>query len=142
MTTATRREFLKTVGAGAAGCLAMGSSALPVLGESKKNVPVVDTHLHCFAGADDARFPYHKRAPYRPRQAASPQHLLKCMDGAGVFFAVVVHPEPYQDDHRYLEYCLGVEKRRLKGTVLFFADRPGSVEKMPALVKKIGRAHV
>jgi predicted TIM-barrel fold metal-dependent hydrolase len=58
------------------------------------------------------------------------------MDGAGVDYAVVVHPEPYQDDHRYLEYCLEVGKGRLKGTCLFFADRPGSVAKMPDLVKK------
>ena len=83
---------------------------------------LVDTHLHCFAGSDDPRFPYHDRAPYRPDEPATPQHLLKCMDDAGVEFAVVVHPEPYQDDHRYLEYCLEVGKGRLKGTVLLFAD--------------------
>jgi predicted TIM-barrel fold metal-dependent hydrolase len=101
-----------------------------------ERVPVVDTHLHCFAGRDDARYPYHARAPYRPDKPATPQHLLQCMDGAGVDYAVVVHPEPYQDDHRYLEYCLEVGKGRLKGTCLFFADRPGSVAAMPALVKK------
>ena len=58
------------------------------------------------------------------------------MDEAGVDFAVVVHPEPYQDDHRYLEYCLQVGEGRLKGTCLFFADRPGSVDKMPQLVER------
>jgi predicted TIM-barrel fold metal-dependent hydrolase len=58
------------------------------------------------------------------------------MDGAGVDFAVVVHPEPYQDDHRYLEHCLGVGGERLKGTCLFFADRPGSVDSMPGLVAR------
>jgi predicted TIM-barrel fold metal-dependent hydrolase len=99
---------------------------------------VVDAHLHCFAGKDAPRFPYHAKAPYRPEMAATPQHLLRCMDAAGVDYAVVVHPEPYQDDHRYLEYCLEVGKGRLKGTCLFFADRPGSVEQMPALVKKWG----
>ncbi|MCH7689243.1 MAG: amidohydrolase, partial [Planctomycetes bacterium] len=69
-------------------------------------------------------------------EPATPQHLLKTMQAAGVDFAVVVHPEPYQDDHRYLEYCLNVGKDRLKGTCLFFCDRPGSLEKMPQLVKK------
>ena len=39
-------------------------------------------------------------------------------------YAVVVHPEPYQDDHRYLEHCLDVGRGKLKGTCLFFADRP------------------
>jgi predicted TIM-barrel fold metal-dependent hydrolase len=100
-----------------------------------KSSPVVDTHLHCFGGPDP-QFPYHARAPYRPDATASPEHLLECMDRAGVDFAVVVHPEPYQDDHRYLEHCLRVGGRRLKGTCLFFADRPGSVDRMAPLVKR------
>ena len=99
--------------------------------------PIVDTHLHCFAGADDERFPYHERAPYRPAEAATPEHLLKCMDGAGVDYAIVVHSEPYQDDHRYLEHCLAVGGDRLKGTCLFFAEQPDSIQRMTALVKKV-----
>ncbi len=58
------------------------------------------------------------------------------MEGAGVSHAIVVHPEPYQDDHRYLEYCLLVGKRRLKGTCLVFADRPASVAQLPKLAKR------
>ena len=50
--------------------------------------------------------------------------------------AVVVHPEPYQDDHRYLEHCLEVGGGKLKGTCLFFADRPGSLDRMAELVKR------
>ena len=129
-----RRDFLKHSGA-------MGSLVLPSssLFATKPQDPVirVDTHLHCFAGTGDKRFPYHARAPYRPERSATPEHLLHCMDGAGVDYAVVVHPEPYQDDHRYLEHCLEVGGNRLKGTCLFFADRPGSVEKMPGLVKRV-----
>lgn len=127
----TRRRFLETTSASLA-----FAAGLPSTSQAKSRIPVVDTHLHCFAGTGDPRFPYHVRAPYRPEKAAPPEHLLKCMDGAGVDYAIVVHPEPYQDDHRYLEHCLEVGKGRLKGTCLFFADRPGSVEKMPALVKK------
>ena len=97
---------------------------------------IVDTHLHCFAGTEDKRFPYHERAPYRPEMAATPQHLLRCMDEGGIDYAIVVHPEPYQDDHRYLEYCLEVGKGRLKGTCLFFTDRAGSIEHLPALAKR------
>jgi predicted TIM-barrel fold metal-dependent hydrolase len=126
-----RRDFLR-VAAVAPAALASAASLVAAAAP----IPVVDTHLHCFAGKDDARFPYHPRAPYRPEAAATPQHLLKCMAGAGVDYAVVVHPEPYQDDHRYLEYCLEVGKGRLKGTCLFFADRPGSLDKIPGLVKK------
>ncbi|MFP6693070.1 MAG: amidohydrolase family protein, partial [Pirellulales bacterium] len=95
----------------------------------------VDCHLHCFGGSDP-KFPYHRRAPYRPRVAATPEHLLECMDGAGVDYAIVVHPEPYQDDHRYLEHCLKKGKGRLKGTVLLFSDRGGSLEQLPKLVKQ------
>ncbi len=98
---------------------------------------LVDTHLHCFAGRNDSRFPYHERAPYRPEESASPEHLLKCMNEGGIDFAIVVHPEPYQDDHRYLEYCLELGKGRLKGTCLFFADQPGSLEKMASLAKRL-----
>lgn len=98
--------------------------------------PIVDTHLHCFAGIEDSRFPYHERAPYQPGPAASPQHLLHCMDGAAVDYAIVVHPEPYQDDHRYLEYCLAEGNGRLKGTCLFFCDRDGSLAEMKPLVER------
>lgn len=98
--------------------------------------PVVDAHIHCFAGKKDERFPYHPRAPYRPENAATPQHLLQCMDEVGIDYGIIVHPEPYQDDHRYLEYCLEVGRKRLKGTCLFFADRPGSLAGLSSLVKK------
>jgi predicted TIM-barrel fold metal-dependent hydrolase len=123
----TRRGFLQAV---AAAPLAAAHAAAP-------RAPVIDAHLHCFAGKDSERFPYHERAPYKPDRPATPQHLLKCMDGAGVAYAIVVHPEPYQDDHRYLEYCLEVGKGRLKGTCLFFADRGDSAAKMAALARKL-----
>jgi predicted TIM-barrel fold metal-dependent hydrolase len=58
------------------------------------------------------------------------------MGEAGADFAVVAHPEPYQDDHRYLEHCLEVGRGKLKGTCLLFADRPGSLGRMTELVKK------
>ena len=137
----TRRQFV------AAAAAASFSGWLPhrtradeqgAASESKPaQVPVVDTHLHCFAGSKDPRFPYHERAPYRPEQAATPEHLLKLMDQAGVDYAVVVHPEPYQDDHRYLEHCLEVGDGRLKGTCLVFADRAGSMQQLPALARKL-----
>lgn len=106
--------------------------------QAPRRVPIVDTHLHCFAGRNDKRFPYHERAPYRPEEISSPEHLLRCMEDGGVDYAVVVHPEPYQDDHRYLEHCLQVGKGKLKGTALVFADRPGSVARLPDLVKRLG----
>jgi predicted TIM-barrel fold metal-dependent hydrolase len=124
----TRREFLA-----AAPVLAFAPRAVA----AEERAPVVDTHLHCFAGKDDARFSYHKDAPYKPDDAATPEHLLACMKDAGVDYAVVVHPEPYQDDHRYLEHCLAVGKDKLKGTCLFFATRDDAPAKLQALAKKL-----
>src|SRR5215207_6074926 len=125
----SRRRFLH-----ASAAFAIGGPALAA--EKPERVPVIDTHLHCFAGKDDRRFPYHADAPYRPDKATTPERLIECMDGAGVDFAVVVHPEPYQDDHRYLEHCLEVGKGRLKGTCLFFADRPEAPAKLKEIAKK------
>src|SRR4030095_186525 len=128
----SRREFLQSSTLATAAFISSKAGGAPV-------VPVIiDTHLHCFAGVDDARFPYHPRAPYRPPAAATPERLLKCMDGAGVNHAIVVHPEPYQDDHRYLEHCLQVGKGRLKGTALVFAGRPGVAAQLADLVKRVG----
>jgi len=132
----TRREFV----AGSAALLAAGCGDAPPP-RPKNAVPVVDTHVHCFAGYDDPRYPYHPDAPYRPEVSARPDQLLRCMDGAGTDYAVIVHPEPYQDNHDYLEHCLEVGKGRLKGTCLFFADRPGSLDRMAELVKRAPGVH-
>jgi predicted TIM-barrel fold metal-dependent hydrolase len=48
---------------------------------------------------------------------------------AGLAHTVIVHPEPYQDDHRYVEYCLAHEPRPgyFKATCMFdplSADTP------------------
>lgn len=126
----TRRFFVK----------AMVASTVPGMSgrlfAAEGRVPVIDTHLHCFAGKDDSRFPYHAKGPYQPEKPATPEHLLKCMAEAGVDYAIVVHPEPYQDDHRYLDHCLAVGKEKLKGTCLFFADQPGSIDRMKDLVRR------
>jgi predicted TIM-barrel fold metal-dependent hydrolase len=132
--SSSRREFVQFIAASAA-------AAIPhtqlTIGAEPSKMPRVDSHLHCFAGKGDSRFPYHERAPYKPDQAATPEQLLQCMNDAGVDYAIVVHPEPYQDDHRYLEYCLTVGKGKLKGSLLLFADREGSLEKMPELCSKL-----
>ncbi|HSI75542.1 MAG TPA: amidohydrolase family protein [Lunatimonas sp.] len=127
-----RRECLGILGSSIAS-LAFISSVGEV--GASKEPPIVDAHLHCFDGPDSQAFPYHPRGPYEPAYAATPEHLLKCMDGAGVRYAIVVHPEPYQDDHRYLDHCLEVGGGRLKGTCLFFADRRESLAAMPSFLK-------
>jgi predicted TIM-barrel fold metal-dependent hydrolase len=131
--TFSRRQVVQI---GAASAL-VAATRLPDAKAQASRTPRVDAHLHCFAGKDDSRFPYHERAPYKPDQPAKPEHLLRAMQEAAVDYAIVVHPEPYQDDHRYLEHCLAVGKGKLKGTLLLFADRAGSLEKMPELCRKL-----
>lgn len=128
----TRRQVLEAAAAGAV-ATAIQSVALA----QAPRAPRVDAHLHCFAGPADVRFPYHERAPYKPEEPATPERLLDCMRGAEVDYAIVVHPEPYQDDHRYLEHCLNVGRGKLKGTLLVFADRAGSLDKVPELCRKL-----
>jgi predicted TIM-barrel fold metal-dependent hydrolase len=50
-----------------------------------------------------------------------------------------VHPEPYQDDHRYLDYCLTHEspKGLFKGTCLFDPLDP----KTPGRMKELSKRH-
>jgi predicted TIM-barrel fold metal-dependent hydrolase len=126
-----RRLLQSSVAAAVAAAAGHAQSAEP------PGTPRIDSHLHCFAGAADARFPYHERGPYKPEKPATPEHLLACMKEAGVDYAIVVHPEPYQDDHRYLEHCLTVGKGKLKGTLLVFADREGSLDKLPELARRL-----
>ena len=94
---ANRREFIKAItAAGAVGCLDTRQSAA-----EEQRTLVVDSHVHCFGGKTNRDFPYHPRGPYQP-EPAFPELLLERMKQAGVDRAVIVHPEPYQDDHRYL----------------------------------------
>ena len=96
--------------------------------------PVVDTHIHFF---DPARFAYHKQAVYSPPPATLDGYAAFVRD-AGIDHTIVVHPEPYQDDHSYLEYCFANEPSNqfFKGTCLYDPTDPGTPARMEALTKK------
>jgi len=122
--TLTRRSLL-------AGLFA----ALPGSGATRPPGLLIDTHIHLF---DPQRFPYHANATYRP--AAQPlENYLEFARQAKIDHVVIVHPEPYQDDHRYLEYCFAHEPSRLffKGTCLFDPVAPDTPARLEALVKKL-----
>ncbi len=131
--TINRRQFTRQMGLGAA-LTAVGT---PSLSAAENPTPVVDSHLHCFAGRNDPRFPYHPAGPYQPEAPATPEHLLQCMADGGVDHAVVVHPEPYQDDLRYLEHCLEVGNGKLKGVCLLFPDRDDTPKRLTGLVRRL-----
>ena len=110
-------------------------AAVPLAGAGKPDI--VDTHIHLF---DPARFPYHRNAAYRPAPATLDDYK-RFVTASGIAHAVVVHPEPYQDDHAYLKYCLQNEPSPgfFKGTCLFDALDDGAPARMRALVKELPR---
>jgi predicted TIM-barrel fold metal-dependent hydrolase len=117
-----RRQFLFTASA------AVASAA------SKS--PIIDTHIHLFAD-DQKRFPYHKNSTYQPPPAPL-EAYKKFVAQAGIDHTVIIHPEPYQDDHSYLEYCFANEPSPgfFKGTCLYDPIAPETGDRMAELVKR------
>ncbi|MEO7652122.1 MAG: amidohydrolase family protein [Bryobacteraceae bacterium] len=98
---------------------------------------LVDSHVHLFAD-DQKRFPYHRNATYKP-PAQPVEAYIRFAKEAKLAHALIVHPEPYQDDHRYLEYCFEREHAAgfFKGTCLLDPLRPNTPDRMEALIKKL-----
>src|ERR1051325_4505610 len=121
----TRRSFLQ---GGAATALTLNSARADSSGE-----PIIDSHVHLFL----PEFAYHANASYRP-----PSHplgdYLAFLKQAPIRHVVVVHPEPYQDDHRILEYVFRHEPAPLffKSTCLFDPIDPKTPARMRALNKQ------
>ena len=107
-------------------------AALPLQGAGGM---LIDTHVHLFAD-DEKRFPFSSTAPYKPKPQPVEAYSA-FVKQAGIAHTVIVHPEPYQDDHRYLEYCFAHEPSPgyFKGTCLFDPIAPETPARMEALVK-------
>lgn len=110
--------------------------AAPLLRAARPAGTLVDTHVHLFS-SDPQRFPYPANATYRPEPAPL-EAYVKFVAAARIDHTVIVHPEPYQDDHSYLEYCFANEpsKSFFKGTCLFDPIAPETLARIEALVKK------
>ncbi|MDQ2899713.1 MAG: amidohydrolase [Acidobacteriota bacterium] len=111
-----------------------GAAASGVFASAKH--PLIDTHVHLFL-SDQKNFPYHPNATYKP-PTMSFDDYLQFVRQAGIDHVVVVHPEPYQDDHRELEYVFAHEPSPefFKGTCLFDPIAKETPARMEALVKK------
>lgn len=96
---------------------------------------LIDTHIHLF---DPKRFPYHSSGTYQAEPATLDEYAAFVRD-VSLDGTVIVHPEPYQDDHRYLEYCFANEPRKgfFKGTLLLDPLKPDTPARMRELVKRV-----
>jgi L-fuconolactonase len=119
-TTFTRREALLGLTASA--------SALAATAQA-----TIETHVHLF---DPDRVPYAPDAPYKPAPYTLEDHV-KLVEAADLAHSIIVHPEPYQDDHRYLEHCFAHEPRPgfFKATCLFDPLREDTPRRMRALAE-------
>jgi predicted TIM-barrel fold metal-dependent hydrolase len=66
---------------------------------------VVEWNTHIFS-PDRERYPFHPQAAYTPDVSGAPADPLLAylarMESQGIDRAVLVHPEPYGDDHRLI----------------------------------------
>jgi L-fuconolactonase len=130
----TRRDLM-TGAAALAGSSALQSSLAEPPGAGRPEGVLIESHIHLFAG-DPVRFPY-SSGVYSPITLPV-ERYAQFARALPLDHAVIVHPEPYQDDHRYLEYCFAHEPSPgfFKGTCLFDPIDPATPRRMRALVEK------
>lgn len=98
---------------------------------------IVEWNQHIFS-PDTAKYPQHEKAAYKPDMSKHPADPLGAymehMQREGIDRAVIVHPEPYGDDHRLVLECLDREPDILRGTSLFYPADPDAPKKLQDLV--------
>ena len=98
---------------------------------------IVEWNTHIFS-PDLDKYPIHPRAAYTPDLSKKPSDpladYLADMERRQIDRAVIVHPEPYGDDHRLVLECLEREPERLKGTSLFYPKDPDAPQRLEELV--------
>ncbi len=121
----TRRTF--------AASLAAATTTATAAAAPRPEGVLVDTHIHLFA-MDRERFPFAPMGTYAPEPQGLSDYTA-FVHQSGIDHAIVVHPEPYQDDHSYLEYCLDNEPKPgfFKGTCLYDSARSDT----PARLKRL-----
>lgn len=100
---------------------------------------IVEWCTHIFS-SDLRRYPFHPQASYTPDVSGAPadplQAYIEHMEREGIARAVLVHPEPYGDDHRLILECLEREPGRFRGTCLFYPRDPDAPRKLADLVAR------
>ncbi|MBT4504095.1 MAG: amidohydrolase [Gemmatimonadetes bacterium] len=100
---------------------------------------IIEWNTHIFS-PDLERYPLHPKAVYKPNLLDKPAdplgEYLQRMEEEKIERAVIVHPEPYGDDHRLILECLEREPERLLGTSLFYPKDPDAPRKLEELVAR------
>jgi len=130
-----RRQMLRsTLGIGVA--ISLGAR-----GQAKANPPepIIEWNAHIFS-PNLKKYPIHPKAVYAPDMSVHPADplakYLQRLNEEGIDRAVIVHPEPYGDDHSLVLDCLKREPNRLRGTSLFYPKDPQAPAKLAALVRQ------
>lgn len=100
---------------------------------------IIEWNAHMFS-SNTRRYPFHPAAAYLPNVADLADDplttYLERMQQEGIDRAVLVHPEPYGDDHSLILDCLVREPERLRGVCHFFPKDPDSPRKLAATVQR------
>ena len=99
---------------------------------------IVEWNTHIFSSDEDT-YPFHPRASYKPRPEMRFDDplgdYLERMKTEGIDRAVLVHPEPYGDDHSLVLDCLKREPDLFKVTSLFYPSDADSPARLKAFVE-------
>jgi predicted TIM-barrel fold metal-dependent hydrolase len=99
---------------------------------------IVEWNTHIFS-SDEAKYPFHPWAAYKPRPEMRFEDPLgdymERMKTEGIDRAVLVHPEPYGDDHSLVLDCLKREPDLFKITSLFYPSESDSPARLRSFVE-------
>jgi predicted TIM-barrel fold metal-dependent hydrolase len=142
-----RRNFVKMLTAGSLGTVSgtafgLGQTGIGNASKTTNDMAkdiIIEWNAHIFS-PDVKRYPIHPKAVYQPDVSVHPADplaaYLKRLGEEGIDKAVIVHPEPYGDDHSLILDCLQREPERLRGTSLFYPKDPEAPRKLATLVKQ------
>lgn len=97
----------------------------------------IEWNAHMFS-SDTERYPFHPNAVYQPkpemREADPLAAYMSRMETEGIDRAVLVHPEPYGDDHRLALDCVVQRPDLFKTTALFYPKDLEAPQKLERLL--------
>ena len=138
-----RRKFItSTISAAAVGPSIYGADLIKTKSHTMRTQNkevVIEWNAHLFSN-DVTKYPFHQKATYQPDPGNFTDDplaiYLNHLDQNGIDRAVVVHPEPYGDDHSLILDAINQYPNRLKGTSLFYPKDPDAPQKLKKWIKE------